>query len=43
MPVTATQKINKAQIFASGIDPRTLVGAIDLRAMKKRRLTAGEG
>lgn len=37
MPVTATQKINKAQIFAPGLDPRTLVGAIDLRSMKKRR------
>jgi crotonobetaine/carnitine-CoA ligase len=36
MPVTATQKINKAQIFESGLDPRTIVGAIDLRAMKKR-------
>lgn len=37
MPVTATQKINKAQIFAPGLDPRTLVGVIDLRSMKKRR------
>ncbi|WP_029082569.1 AMP-binding protein [Bradyrhizobium sp. th.b2] len=37
MPLTATEKINKAQIFAAGIDPRTLVGAIDLRAMKKRK------
>jgi acyl-CoA synthetase (AMP-forming)/AMP-acid ligase II len=36
MPVTATQKINKAQIFAAGLDPRTLVGVIDLRPMKKR-------
>jgi crotonobetaine/carnitine-CoA ligase len=36
MPVTATQKINKAQIFAPGLDPRTLVGAIDLRSTKKR-------
>lgn len=43
MPVTATQKINKAQIFAPGIDPRTLVGAIDLRAMKKRQSTAEAG
>nr|MCK7668234.1 AMP-binding protein [Bradyrhizobium sp. 2S1] len=37
MPLTATEKINKAQIFAAGLDPRTLVGAIDLRAMKKRK------
>jgi hypothetical protein len=36
MPVTATQKINKAQIFAPGLDPRTLVGAIDLRSTKRR-------
>lgn len=40
MPLTATQKINKAQIFAAGLDPRSLAGAIDLRAMKKRRSTA---
>ncbi|QPF81786.1 AMP-binding protein [Bradyrhizobium genosp. L] len=37
LPVTATQKINKAQIFEAGLDPRTLVGAIDLRSMKRRR------
>ncbi len=37
MPVTATQKINKAQIFAPGLDARTLVGVMDLRSMKKRR------
>lgn len=37
MPVTATQKINKAKIFEAGVDPRTLPGAIDLRAMKKRQ------
>jgi crotonobetaine/carnitine-CoA ligase len=36
MPVTATAKINKAQIFAPGLDPRTVAGAIDLRALKKR-------
>ncbi|MVT64527.1 AMP-binding protein [Bradyrhizobium pachyrhizi] len=36
MPVTATQKINKAQIFAPGLDPRTLAGVIDLRRTKKR-------
>jgi crotonobetaine/carnitine-CoA ligase len=37
LPVTATHKINKAQIFAPGLDPRDVVGAIDLRLMKKRR------
>lgn len=37
MPVTATQKVSKAQIFKPGEDPRTFPGAIDLRAMKKRR------
>ena len=37
MPMTATQKINKAQIFAPGSDPRTLPSAIDQRAVKKRR------
>jgi acyl-CoA synthetase (AMP-forming)/AMP-acid ligase II len=37
MPLTATEKINKAQIFATGLDPRTLVDVIDLRTMKKRR------
>ncbi|MFQ3455107.1 AMP-binding protein [Bradyrhizobium sp. UFLA01-814] len=37
MPVTATEKINKAQIFAPGLDPRTLVDVIDLRATKKRK------
>jgi acyl-CoA synthetase (AMP-forming)/AMP-acid ligase II len=37
MPVTATQKVNKTQIFASGEDPRTLAGAVDLRTMKRRK------
>lgn len=36
MPVTATQKINKAQIFAPGADPRAFAGVIDLRVLKKR-------
>ena len=36
MPVTATQKVSKAQIFAAGEDPRSIPGAIDLRGMKKR-------
>jgi acyl-CoA synthetase (AMP-forming)/AMP-acid ligase II len=37
MPVTATQKINKALIFTPGVDPRTFAGTIDLRSMKKRK------
>lgn len=40
IPVTATQKINKAQIFGAGVDPRNLRGVIDLRRMKKRRSIA---
>ena len=36
MPVTATQKISKAHIFAAGEDPRTRPGVVDLRAMKRR-------
>ena len=35
IPTTATQKIQKHQIFAPDVDPRTL-GGIDLRAFKKR-------
>jgi crotonobetaine/carnitine-CoA ligase len=36
IPTTATQKVQKHQIFPHGIDPRTLAGMIDLRALKKR-------
>ena len=36
IPTTATQKIQKHQIFAPDVDPRTLDGIIDLRAFKKR-------
>ncbi len=36
IPVTATQKVQKHQIFEPGIDPRGLPGMIDLRALKKR-------
>lgn len=36
IPTTATQKIQKHQIFEPDIDPRTLPGMIDLRALKKR-------
>jgi crotonobetaine/carnitine-CoA ligase len=36
IPTTATQKIQKHQIFEPGLDPRTLPDMIDLRALKKR-------
>ncbi len=36
IPTTATQKIQKHQIFEAGLDPRTLPGMMDLRAFKKR-------
>jgi acyl-CoA synthetase (AMP-forming)/AMP-acid ligase II len=37
LPTTGTQKVQKAQIFPPGTDPRQQPGAIDLRAMKKRQ------
>jgi len=36
LPTTGTQKVQKAQIFPRGEDPRRRPGAIDLRARKKR-------
>ncbi len=36
IPTTATQKIQKHTIFPAGVDPRTVAGMIDLRALKKR-------
>ena len=36
LPTTGTQKVQKAQIFPRGEDPRRRPGAIDLRAGKKR-------
>jgi crotonobetaine/carnitine-CoA ligase len=36
IPTTATQKIQKHQIFEPGLDPRTLPGMVDLRPLKKR-------
>jgi crotonobetaine/carnitine-CoA ligase len=36
IPTTSTQKIQKHQIFESGIDPRTLPGMVDLRVRKRR-------
>ena len=37
LPTTGTQKVQKAQIFPRGEDPRQRPGAIDLRAKKRRR------
>jgi acyl-CoA synthetase (AMP-forming)/AMP-acid ligase II len=37
LPTTGTQKVQKAQIFPPGTDPRQAPGAIDLRALKKRQ------
>lgn len=37
LPTTGTQKVQKAQIFPRGEDPRRQPGAIDLRAKKTRR------
>jgi acyl-CoA synthetase (AMP-forming)/AMP-acid ligase II len=36
LPTTGTQKVQKTQIFASGDDPRTRAGIVDLRARKRR-------
>ncbi|CAN5919209.1 ATP-dependent acyl-CoA ligase [soil metagenome] len=36
IPTTATQKIQKHQIFPQGVDPRTLAGMRDLRSLKRR-------
>ena len=41
IPTTATQKIQKYQIFEPGLDPRTLPGMQDLRALKKRDTRPG--
>jgi len=37
LPTTGTQKVQKAQIFPRGEDPRQRPGVIDLRDLKKRR------
>ena len=37
IPTTGTQKVQKHQLFAAGIDPRTAAGMMDLRAWKKRQ------
>jgi len=36
LPTTGTQKVQKAQIFPRGEDPRRRAGALDLRARKRR-------
>jgi crotonobetaine/carnitine-CoA ligase len=36
LPTTGTQKVQKAQIFPRGEDPRKQAGAFDLRERKKR-------
>jgi len=36
LPTTGTQKIQKHNIYPSGVDPRTLPEVFDLRAAKKR-------
>ena len=36
LPTTGTQKIQKHTIYASGTDPRSIAGIIDMRARKKR-------
>ncbi len=43
IPTTGTQKVQKHQIFAAGIDPRTRPGMIDLRHWKKRQPAASAG
>jgi len=37
LPTTGTQKVQKAQIFPRGEDPRRRAGSLDLRARKRRR------
>jgi acyl-CoA synthetase (AMP-forming)/AMP-acid ligase II len=43
IPTTATQKIQKHQIFPQGVDPRGLAGMRDLRALKRRSAAPGAG
>jgi acyl-CoA synthetase (AMP-forming)/AMP-acid ligase II len=38
LPTTGTQKVQKAQIFPRGEDPRKRAGTVDLREGKKRGL-----
>jgi crotonobetaine/carnitine-CoA ligase len=39
IPTTGTQKVQKHQLFAADVDPRTLPGMLDLRDWKKRHRT----
>ena len=41
IPTTGTQKVQKHQLFADGMDPRTAPGVIDLRHLKKRDKPTG--
>jgi len=43
IPTTSTQKVQKASIFPRGTDPRSLPGAIDFRALKKKPDRAAQG
>ena len=36
LPTIGTQKIQKHSIYPSGVDPRSVAGIVDLRALKKR-------
>ncbi len=36
LPTTGTQKVQKAQLFAAGEDPRRRAGVVDLRELKRR-------
>jgi acyl-coenzyme A synthetase/AMP-(fatty) acid ligase len=36
LPTTGTQKVQKAQLFPRGADPRKRTGTLDLRERKKR-------
>ncbi len=37
VPLTATQKVQKTQLFPNGTDPRSVAGVFDLRAKKQRK------
>jgi acyl-CoA synthetase (AMP-forming)/AMP-acid ligase II len=37
LPTTGTQKVQKAQLFPRGVDPRQEPGVVDLRERKRRR------
>jgi crotonobetaine/carnitine-CoA ligase len=37
LPTTGTQKVQKTELFPAGEDPRRRPGAVDLRALKKRK------